>query len=90
MRDIDYEKSKIDFVYAIAERCVKDDQNVFIRMLIDRLKLLDQITNQAESLPLQIQKLHVGAEKVIPHLVAKEKAELQETRQCLEKAVTEI
>ena len=52
MRDIDYEKSKIDFVYAIAERCVKDDQNVFIRMLIDRLKLLDQITNQAESLPL--------------------------------------
>lgn len=76
MRDIDYEKSKIDFVYAIAERCVKDDQNVFIQMLIDRLKLLDQISNQAESLPLQIKKLHVGAENVIPNLMAKERAEL--------------
>lgn len=41
MRDIDYEKAKIDLVYAIAERCVKHDQNVFIQMLIDRLKLLD-------------------------------------------------
>lgn len=51
MRDIDYEKSKIDFVYAMAERCVKDEQNEFIEMLLARLKLLEEISCQASTLP---------------------------------------
>ena len=49
MRDVDYEKSKIDLVYAMTEQGATG-QNSFVLMLLDRLKLIEEMNQQAPSL----------------------------------------
>lgn len=43
MRDIDYEKSKIDFVFDMTERSTNQDELSLMLLLNDRLKLLEKI-----------------------------------------------
>lgn len=45
MRDIDYDKTKIDFVFFIAEQSATSNYD-FLSMLVDRLKLVEQINGQ--------------------------------------------
>jgi len=42
MRDVDYEKSKIDFVYEMTERGTSQEIHLLI-LLADRLRLLEKI-----------------------------------------------
>lgn len=89
MRDIDYEKSKIDFVYQMTEHS-SSDQYQFMHLLVDRLKLIDQIHEQAPNLQNQIDKLKMGYDKVIPRLLVREAQEVKETKLVLGKAVKEL
>ena len=89
MKDIDYEKSKIDFVHQIAEQSASE-QYQFMNLLVERLKLLEQIYQQQPSLGHQIAKLKMGCSKVIPRLLEKEASEIAETKQVMVDAMKQV
>ena len=88
MKDVDYEKSKIEHVYQMTEHSL--EQSACVDMLLERLKLIEQIHAQSPGLQLHLQKLRKGATEVIPQLMEKEAIQITETKEAIKKAVTEI
>ena len=52
MKDVDYEKSKIDHVYQMTEHSL--EQSACVDMLLERLKLIEQIHAQSPGLLLHL------------------------------------
>lgn len=88
MPDVDYEKVKIDFVYHMTERSV-EGQNGFMLMLLDRLKLLQQMQQQAAVIEPQLNKIRNGT-VVIPKLLSAENESITMTKKTLVVGVSEV
>jgi hypothetical protein len=55
MKDVEYEKTKVDYVYEMTEHSL--ESNSQIDMLLDRLKMIEQIHLQSPNLKLQVAKI---------------------------------
>jgi hypothetical protein len=66
------------------------EQSSCLEMLLERLRLIEQIHAQSPGLQLHLQKLRKGATEVIPGLMEKERLEITETQAGIKKAVVEI
>lgn len=82
MKDIDYEKAKIDFVYGFAEQSATENYS-FLSMLVDRLKMVELIHEQQPLVDRQIQKLMKGSREVIPRLMQQESRDVKQTKEQL-------
>lgn len=89
MKDIDYEKAKIDFVFGIAQQSATENYS-FLSMLVDRLKLVEQIHEQQPLVDRQIQKLTKGSREVIPTLMQQEARDVKQTKEQLQSGVKEV
>lgn len=71
MRDIDYDKRKIDFQYEMAIQSCADQTLQMMVMINHRLKLLQKMHEEGngQQLSAQIKKIRVGASMVIPKML---------------------
>lgn len=88
MRDVDYEHNKINLVYQMTEHSI--EQSPCMDMLLDRLKLIEQMHKESPGLNLQMQKLRIGATSVIPDMLLKEAKTIEETQTVIKNSVAEV
>jgi len=50
MKDVEYERTKVDYVYEMTEHSMESNNQ--IDMLLDRLKMIEQIHQQSPNLKL--------------------------------------
>lgn len=78
----------MDAVFAMTEHSL--ECNAQLDMLLDRLKMLEQIHLQSPNLTHQISKIKQVAAQQLSDALAKEAALIKETGEATEKAVCEI
>ena len=59
-------------------------------MLLDRLKMIEQIHLQSPNLTLQVAKIKLNAAKDVPEALARERKLIEETRDVTLKSLSEI
>lgn len=88
MKDVEYEKTKVDKVYEMTEHALQANEQ--LDMMLDRLKMVQQIHEQSPNLNLQIDKIKAYKEKNMPEALTKESDMIGETKACIMKELNDI
>lgn len=62
MREVDYDKNKIDYLYLMTEKCIELDQHVML--ILERLMALEKIHNESPNLALAYQTVKDSQPKI--------------------------
>ncbi len=88
MRDVEYDKTKVEAVYEMARHSLESTAQV--EALLARLKTLEQMHLQAPNLLLQIENARSNCEAAVPGALAGEARLLAEARAASARCVAEI
>ena len=81
MKDVEYEKTKVDEVYAMTEQGLQT--NTQLDMMLDRLKMIQQMHEQSPNLALQISNIRDANKKDVPDALEAEKQLLEKTQETM-------
>ena len=88
IEDVAYDKQKVDMVFNMTEKAI--EQSSHLSIIIERLKVLERINKESPNIEIKMQNIVKNAAKRIPDELLAERKNIDEVRNQLIQAATEL
>ena len=83
-----YDKQKVDLVFDMTQKSI--EQSRHLKVIIERLLVLERMNKESPNIEAQMQEIIRTAQKTIPEMLVKERTEVEEVRDKIIGAATEL
>ena len=88
IQDVAYDKQKVDLVFDMTQKSI--EQSRHLKVIIERLLVLERMNKESPNIEAQMQEIIRTAQKTIPEMLVKERTEVEEVRDKIIGAATEL